>query len=234
MLRPDMTQQFNDVNRRVLACERCERLIAHCRDVAAEKRAAYRDFDYWGKPVPNLGPADARLLIVGLAPGAHGANRTGRMFTGDKSGDFLFAALHAEGFASQPQATTRDDGLELIDCVITAAAHCAPPGNKPTALELNNCRTHLVDTIAAMPRLRGLLCLGGIAFDAALKVGRQLGWPIPKPKPRFGHGLVLEPGAGLPFIASAYHVSQQNTFTGRLTMAMFRQVLADVRARLDA
>ncbi len=211
------------LNRRIEACQACPRLRAYCAAVAVEKRRAYRDQPYWGRPVPNFlcqgDPHQARLLIIGLAPGAHGANRTGRMFTGDRSGDFLYAALHRAGLASQPTSTAPDDGLALHDTVITAAAHCAPPGNKPLPGELDNCSKWLDDTFASLPRLRVVLCLGGIALHAVV---RHFG---EKPsRHRFAHGAEFAIG-GITVLCS-YHVSQQNTFTGRLTPAMLDAVLA--------
>lgn len=216
---------------KVIDCERCPRLRAHCAEEARKKVKRFRDWDYWGRPVPTFGLPQARLLLVGLAPAAHGANRTGRMFTGDRSGDFLYDALHRCGFASQPTATDLNDGLELIDCAITAAVRCAPPQNKPTTGEQNNCFPYLVETVRLMPNLRGFLCLGQLGFKATLKVYRALGWPVPRPQPKFGHGVMMAVD-GAPFIANTYHPSQQNTFTGTLTMEMLCAVLEDVRARL--
>lgn len=214
------------LNRRIAACEACPRLRAYCAAVAIEKRKAYRGEVYWGRPVPNLlsegDPDAAKLLIVGLAPAAHGANRTGRMFTGDRSGDFLFAALHRAGLASQPAAVNRDDGLTLRDTVITAAAHCAPPGNKPLPDELDNCSQWLEQTFAALPHLRVVLCLGGIALQAVV---RHFG---EKPsRHRFAHGAEFHIGGH--HVLCSYHVSQQNTFTGRLTPAMLDAVLQRAR-----
>ncbi len=214
---------WDDLNQDIAACQKCPRLLKHCRVVALTKRAAYRDWDYWGKPVPNFGTSAARLLILGLAPGAHGANRTGRMFTGDRSGDFLYRALHATGFANQPTSESRDDGLKLIDAAMTAAAHCAPPGNKPTPREMARCFPWLIQTVQAMPNLRGIVALGRIAFDAALRIYPEMGWSVPKPRPAFAHGATHRfPGA--PFLLCSYHPSQQNTFTGRLTPRMMDQV----------
>ena len=199
--------------------------------VAREKRAAYADQTYWGRPVPGFGPADAALLIVGLAPAAHGANRTGRMFTGDRSGDVLYAALYAEGLASQPTATHAGDGLTLYGTRITAPVHCAPPANKPEPAERDACRPWLLRELALLtPTLRAVVVLGGFGWQALLPVLADSGWIIPRPRPVFGHGahIELEPagpgGRGLHLLGS-YHVSQQNTFTGRLTPAMLRAVL---------
>jgi uracil-DNA glycosylase family 4 len=227
---------WTSLNKQIVACEKCPRLRAHCRKVAIEKRAAYRDDEYWGKPVPNFGVAGGRLLIVGLAPGAHGANRTGRMFTGDRSGDFLYEAMHRAGFANQPTATHRGDGLTLIDCAITAPAHCAPPANKPTRDELDNCFSYMTETFEAMRNLRAVMCLGSIAFDATLRVYRHFDWKVPTPKPKFGHGVVHEftaSGKRPPPIIGSYHPSQQNTFTGRLTMDMLVEAFDKARRLIN-
>ena len=214
-------------------CRACPRLVAWREHVAREKRAAYRDEEYWGRPVPGFGPADASLLIVGLAPAAHGANRTGRMFTGDRSGEVLYAALHAVGLASQPTSVRRGDGLELYGTRITAPVHCAPPDNKPTPDERDRCTSHWLtrelDLLA--PTVRAVVVLGGFGWQALLPVLARAGWAVPRPRPRFGHGVcvTLEPGAPdrAPLeLFGCYHVSQQNTFTGRLTPAMLEEVLA--------
>jgi uracil-DNA glycosylase family 4 len=225
---------WDDLNRRIEACEACERLVAHCRKVAVEKRAAYRDWEYWGKPVPNMGTArggllKVPLLIVGLAPGAHGSNRTGRMFTGDDSGNWLFRSMHRAGFASQPTATDRNDGLQLIDCAITAVGHCAPPDNKPTTGELETCRPFLSETIDAS-RARVFMALGGIAWREMFRQFRERGWHAGT-LPKFAHGAVVDLHDGRKALAS-YHPSRQNTNTGRLTEAMLDAVFADVRRRL--
>jgi uracil-DNA glycosylase len=238
--------RWTQLQRAIVDCERCPRLRAYCRAIAEEKRAAFREQVYWGKPAPNFGSPSARLLIVGLAPGAHGANRTGRVFTGDRSGDFLFSAMHAEGFANQPTSVSADDGLQLIDAAITAIAHCAPPGNKPTPGEIANCSVHFSRTVDAMPNLRGFLALGKIAFDGCVRLFRGRGWMAKGGRPVFAHGALYRtaqspggtsgaPGAttGSPFLLACYHPSQQNTFTGKLTPRMMREVFAAARKELD-
>ena len=215
--------------RRVAACRKCPRLVLYRQRVAREKRRAFADQVYWGRPVPGWGDRAARLVIVGLAPAAHGANRTGRMFTGDSSGDWLYAALHRFGFASRPAAVSRDDGLELRDCWITAAARCAPPGNKPLPAELERCRPFLSGELALLSRRRVVLVLGRIAHDAYLKAAGW--WSIlpPGARPRFAHGAVTRLPDGTVLVAS-YHPSRQNTNTGRLTRAMWHAVFRKVRA----
>lgn len=205
----------------VESCERCPRLREHCSNVAQVKRRAYLDWDYWGKPVPSFGDPKARLLIVGLAPGAHGANRTGRMFTGDRSGDFLFRALYETGFASQPESVSNNDGLKLHDAWITASAHCAPPDNKPTREELLACRPFLERELKLLKNVRVVVALGRIGFDTYLALDP------PSPDARrsvvFGHNLAYSLPSGRTLIAS-YHPSRQNTSTGKLTFAMLRDV----------
>ena len=217
------------LNRAIIACERCPRLCAYCQAVAAEKRAAFRDWDYWGRPVPNFGDPQARLLIVGLAPAAHGANRTGRMFTGDRSGEWLYRALFKAGFASQPTSAAVDDGLRLLDCAITAAAHCAPPGNKPLPEELANCHTWLEETIDLLPVV-AFLALGQIAWKALVVELRRRGWYAGN-APKFSHGASVELAGGR-WLLGSYHPSQQNTFTGVLTEPMFDSVFATARTLL--
>jgi len=219
------------VNRAVVRCRRCPRLVAHREAAGASAPRRFQDDRYWGRAVPGFGRADARLLIVGLAPAAHGANRTGRMFTGDRSGEWLYAALNRFGFANQPQSTARDDGLELHDCYITAAARCAPPGNKPTREEFDACRGFLASEIELLDRVRVVLALGKIAFDQYLNACRALGRSVPSPRPVFAHAARAELPWGT--LLASYHPSQQNTFTGRLTQPMFDRVFRLACATLE-
>jgi uracil-DNA glycosylase len=207
----------------VIGCERCPRLRSHCKAIAKEKRKSFRDQIYWGRPVPNFGAKKAKLLIVGLAPAAHGANRTGRMFTGDRSGDWLYRALHKAGFASQATSISSDDGLELNDCVITAVAHCAPPDNKPLPEEISNCSEYFARTFALYePRV--ILALGSIGWNATIAELKKQGvWTGARPE--FSHGAEVKLGDDLVLLGS-YHPSQQNTFTGRLTEPMFDQLFS--------
>jgi len=214
----------------ITACAHCPRLVAYRQEVARTRRRAYANQEYWGRPVPGFGDPQARLLLVGLAPGAHGANRTGRMFTGDRSGDFLYAALHRAALASQPKAAERGDGLRLSGAYITAAGRCAPPKNRPTAAELANCLPYLTAELRLLPRVRVIVALGGIAFEYSVRALRALGVAVPRPKPKFAHG--AEIAVGRYTLLGCYHPSQQNTFTGRLTPAMMDAVLG--RARLLA
>jgi uracil-DNA glycosylase family 4 len=206
----------------IIRCERCPRLREHCAEVARVKRRAYRDEEYWGRPVPGFGDPEARLLIAGLAPGAHGANRTGRMFTGDRSGEWLYRALHANGFANQAESIHRGDGLRLIDCYITASARCAPPDNKPTPEEVARCRPWLEAEWKLLPRVRGVVALGRLAFD---NIHRTLNL---RPEKAFGHDVVHELGSF--WLISSYHPSQQNTSTGKLTREMLDAVFARARS----
>lgn len=214
-------------------CRACPRLVQWREQVAQEKRAAFRDETYWGRPVPGNGPDDAKLLVVGLAPAAHGGNRTGRMFTGDRSGDVLYAAMYEVGLTNQPTATHIGDGLQLLGARVTAPVHCAPPDNKPTTDERDRCRHWLVTELGLLaPTLRSIVVLGGWGWQALLPALAESGWEIPKPKPKFGHGAHIELAPAAPARAplhlfGSYHVSQQNTFTGRLTPAMLEAVLAD-------
>ncbi len=214
----------------VITCRRCSRLVVWREKVARVKRRAFRDAEYWGKPVPGFGDPKARLVIIGLAPGAHGSNRTGRMFTGDSSGDTLYAALHRAGFASQPAATARDDGLTLYDTFITAVGRCVPPENKPTPQELANCRPFLTRELALLQNAHTVLALGRIAFDGYLLLLREHGVDVPALP--FAHGALYPLPAPWPALVASYHPSRQNTQTGRLTMAMFDAVFADIQSVL--
>ena len=210
-------------------CRRCPRLVEWREKTAAAKRAAFREQDYWARPVPMLGEASARLLLIGLAPAAHGANRTGRMFTGDRSGDWLFRALHRAGFANQPHSTDADDGLKLTDAAVTAIVRCAPPANKPTPAERDACARWLGAELE-LSRARVIVTLGGMAYHQTLRLGRRRGWEIPRPKPRFGHGVEVDCGPDAPVLIACYHPSQQNTFTGVLTGEMLDAVFARAAA----
>jgi uracil-DNA glycosylase family 4 len=221
-------KSLRQLHEQVVTCVRCERLRTYCGEVAVTKRRAYLEHDYWGKPVPGFGDPAARLWIIGLAPAAHGGNRTGRVFTGDRSGDFLFAALHRSGYANQPRAVSRADGLELRDCYISATARCAPPANKPSRDEVANCAGYLDEEWRLLRGKRVILALGGIAWDASIALALRNGCEIPRPRTAFGHGARLQLCTGLTLIGS-YHVSQQNTFTGRLTNKMFDEVLQTCR-----
>jgi uracil-DNA glycosylase family 4 len=205
-------------------CCLCPRLRQHCSQIAVEKRRAYRDWDYWAKPVPSFGDPRAMILILGLAPGAHGSNRTGRMFTGDRSGDILYRVLHRAGLASQATSMSRDDGLKLSGIYITAAAHCAPPGNKPLPSELRNCRPYLERELDLLGNVRVVVALGKIAFDTYLDILKSRGAIQSRSKFPFGHNADFEVGPGLPRLIASYHPSQQNTSTGKLT----EQMLLDV------
>jgi uracil-DNA glycosylase family 4 len=213
----------------VVACERCPRLRRYCERVAREKRKAYADQVYWGRPVPGFGDPAAKIWILGLAPAAHGANRTGRMFTGDRSGDFLYAALHRARLANQKEALARDDGLRLKGVYISAAGRCAPPANKPTPGELARCSDYLDAEARALADARVIVALGAIAWDTALRLFRRQGVELPSPRPRFAHGGVVALGRWT--LVGCYHVSQQNTFTGRLTPQMLDRVLLQAQAR---
>ncbi len=222
-------ETWTELNQKIVTCRRCPRLRDYCQKVAADKRRAYREWDYWGRPVANFGDSAAQLLVVGLAPAAHGANRTGQMFTGDRSGDWLYRALHKAGFANQPQSANRDDGLELINCAITATCHCAPPANKPEPGEIVNCRDWFQQTIELLP-VRVFVALGQIGWRTVINEARRRGW-WQQTLPKFGHAAVVELGEGHILIGS-YHPSQQNTFTGRLTEPMLDRVFALARHHL--
>ncbi len=211
------------LNKEVIACRRCPRLVAYREKIAAEKRRAYRDHEYWGKPVPGFGDIDARVLVLGLAPGAHGSNRTGRPFTGDASGNFMYPVLYETGFANQPTATKRDDGLKLKDLYITAAARCAPPDNKPLPEELANCSEYLDREIKGLKRLNVVVALGKIGFEAYLNHLKRIGMITSKRGYVFAHGAQYSLPDGRILIAS-YHPSNQNTQTGKLTRAMFLEI----------
>jgi uracil-DNA glycosylase family 4 len=212
----------------VVSCRRCPRLRRHCKEVARTKRRAYRDEQYWGLPVPGFGDRRARILALGLAPAAHGANRTGRMFTGDRSGEWLYGAFHRAGLADRPDSVARDDGLVLRDVYLSAACRCAPPANRPTADELTRCEGFLDRELTLLSRMRVTLALGRIAWDAALRAAARAG-DATKPRPRFGHGaespLRLRAGGPQQWLVGSYHPSQQNTFTGRLTREMLDDVV---------
>ena len=226
---PDAARQLLSLQKQVIACTRCARLVRYCRKVAKEKRRMFRDQEYWGKPVPSFGDPSAELLILGLAPAAHGANRTGRMFTGDRSGEFLYRALYEAGFANQPESRDPDDGLELRNCYITAALRCAPPQNKPLPEELRNCQPYLEREMQLLKRVRAVLVLGRVAFDTYLRVvARRPGFPL-RSSFRFAHGASFALPDGLPRLFASYHPSQQNTQTGRLTPHMLERVLDDIQ-----
>jgi uracil-DNA glycosylase family 4 len=227
---PTNLDRLRILNRTISACTLCPRLVAHREHIAVVKRAAFRDWEYWGKPVPAFGDPQGRVLMVGLAPGAHGSNRTGRMFTGDGSGDFLAPALHRAGFASQPTSTHRTDGLTLRDLYIVAVAHCAPPDNKPLPQEIANCRPYFVQHLRLLPRVQVILALGKIAFDGILVSLAQIGAALPTPRPKFAHGAKYTVG---PYtLIATYHPSRQNTQTGRLTVGMFDAIFQQVKDAL--
>lgn len=216
------------INREVVRCTKCRELRIYCEQVASEKKRAYRDWTYWGKPVPAFGDPNARVVLVGLAPGAHGSNRTGRMFTGDSSGDFLYPALHRAGFASRPSALSRDDGMELRDCIITAAVRCAPPQNKPTPQEIANCFPYLVREFENLDRMQVIVGLGAIGTKAAIDALKHLGYTISPTPWKFGHGveILAQKGKRTITIVASFHPSRQNTNTGKLTAKMFDAIFA--------
>jgi uracil-DNA glycosylase family 4 len=221
------TGGLEDLEREIVACRRCPRLVAWREEVAETKRAAFAGEDYWGRPLPGFGDPLATVMMLGLAPAAHGGNRTGRVFTGDRSGDWLFAALHRTGMANQPTSRSRDDGLTLTGCWVCAAVRCAPPANKPTPAERDNCLPYAVRELALLHRVRVIVCLGSFAWDAALRIVAHAGVTLPRPRPRFGHG--AEAHVGDLRLLGCYHPSQQNTFTGKLTEPMIDAVLARAR-----
>jgi len=221
------------IEQQVAGCRACPRLVEWREQVGRDKRRSYMEWDYWARGVPGFGDPAARLLILGLAPAAHGANRTGRVFTGDRSGDWLFAALHRAGFASQPTSTHIEDGLALTDVWVTASVKCAPPDNKPLPAERDACFPFAVAELAALPGLRAMVCLGKFAWDNALRLLRQAGYAVPSPAPVFGHAAQARIEPGLTLIGS-YHPSQQNTFTGRLTEPMLDAVFTAARQAIEA
>src|SRR5262245_25813180 len=225
---------LRDVQARIVACRRCPRLVRFRETVAANPPRRFRDETYWARPVPSLGDASARLLLVGLAPAAHGGNRPGRMFTGDAaggSGEWVARALHAQNFASQSTSRHRGDGFRLIDAYITAALHCVPPDNRPALDELRRCAGYLREELPRLSRVRIVVGLGRIGFDSYLSAAAALGWPVPRPRPRFAHGAAVDLPWGVTLIAT-YHPSRQNTQTGRLTWSMFAAIFAEARRRL--
>src|SRR5207245_6100296 len=229
---PETPAQLCVLNEEIIACRKCPRLVKYREKVAREKRRAYRECEYWGKPVPGLGDAQAQLLILGLAPAAHGANRTGRMFTGDRSGDFLYAALHKAGFANQPASLQREDGLQLKNAYITATCRCAPPENKPLPREISNCQGYLEREIEILKPM-AILALGKIAWDAYLEILKQRGVIASRALYKFAHGAEAEVAPGMPRLFGVYHPSQQNTQTGRVTPAMHASVLRRIRSFLE-
>ena len=216
-------KSIEQVNKIIVDCKRCPRLVRWREEVARKPPRRYQGMSYWARPLPGFGDPKARLLIVGLAPAAHGGNRTGRIFTGDRSGDWLYGTLYAFGFSSQPTSVHRSDGLRLKDCYITAAVRCAPPANKPARTEFERCRPYLVQEIQLLKQIRVVVALGKIAFDSFLKAYQESGGVVPKPRPQFRHAGSTRLTDGLTLVAS-YHPSQQNTFTGKLTQKMFHEV----------
>lgn len=222
--------KWSELNRQIVACEQCARLRTYCRQVAADKRAAYRDWDYWGLPVPNFGDPSARLVIVGLAPAAHGGNRTGRVFTGDRSGDWLYRALHKAGFANQATSVSSDDGLLLTDCAITNPCHCAPPDNKPTREEISNCAVWFQQTLELLP-CKVMVALGQTAWKTIIDHAIEMQWLDGK-RPKFGHGIEVPLDQDRRYLIGCFHPSPRNTFTGLLTEFMFDSVFARAKQRM--
>ncbi len=228
MTRKETSSQpdWEQTNSAIVRCQRCSRLRTYCTQIAHDKRKSFNDWEYWGRPIPNFGVADAQLLLVGLAPAAHGANRTGRMFTGDRSGDWLYRALHKTGFANQSDSTSAKDNLQLINCAITAVAHCAPPDNKPSPQEIDNCSSYLTETLDQLP-IKVIVALGGIAWTSTSTQIKNRQWNEGR-LPKFSHGAkaALKDGR---LLLGSYHPSQQNTFTGRLTEPMFNAIFVEAR-----
>jgi uracil-DNA glycosylase family 4 len=229
-MNPSQMESWEELNSQIVACVACPRLVAYRQEVARTKRRAFREWEYWGRPVPGFGDRKARLLMVGLAPAAHGANRTGRMFTGDSSGDTLTAALYRAGFANQPTSQHRDDGLELHDAFLTAVVRCVPPKNRPTRQEQTNCLSYLARELDLLSSVRVALALGRIAFDGYLKLLRERGVDVPRLP--FRHGACYQFEPPLPALVVSYHPSRQNTQTGRLTEAMLDGVFEQIRGLL--
>ena len=230
---PETSAQLRVLNEEIVACRKCPRLVKYREKVAREKRRAYREWEYWGKPVAGFGDPHAQLLILGLAPAAHGANRTGRMFTGDRSGDFLYAALYKAGFANQPTSLHRDDGVQLNNAYIAATCRCAPPENKPLPREILNCRSYLEREIEILEP-KAILALGKIAWDGYLDILKHRGAIASRALYKFAHGAEAEVAPGTPRLFGVYHPSQQNTQTGRVTPAMYANVLTNIRRFLES
>ncbi len=224
-----MSPELEALSAQVVRCRRCPRLVQWREEVARVRRAAFAQEEYWGRPLPGFGDPRAPVVVLGLAPAAHGGNRTGRIFTGDRSGDWLFGSLYRAGFANQPQSIARDDGLALTGCYVTAAVRCAPPANRPLPAERDTCLPYFVRELELLPRARVVVCLGGFAWDAALRALAARGAPIPRPRPRFGHAALV--AVGDYELLGCYHPSQQNTFTGRLTEPMIDEVMRRARER---
>lgn len=227
-----LLQTIAQIQESIVGCTRCPRLVAYRQQVAVQKVRRFQHETYWGKPVPSFGDPQARVLIVGLAPAAHGGNRTGRAFTGDRSGEWMYGALYASGFASQPTATHCEDGLTLHDCFITQVLHCAPPANKPERQEAEACQTYMLAELRLLTQIQVVVPLGKIAFDAYLRACRLLDIPLPSPRPQFGHGQLARFPNGLVLLPS-YHPSQQNTSTGRLTRTMLHAIFVTARKILE-
>lgn len=227
-----MVEEISKITSEVINCRKCPRLVEWREQVAAEPVARHRGEQYWARPLPGFGDPKAHVLVVGLAPAAHGGNRTGRIFTGDRSGEWLFRALHRAGYASQPTSTHRGDGLKLTDCYVAAVVRCAPPANRPTPAERDNCLPYLAREMTVLKNLEVILALGSFAWDGALRALRLLGVPLPSPRPRFGHGVSAIVGDYK--LLGSYHPSQQNTFTGKLTRESFDAVFEEVKWNSDS